>query len=332
THSVAVGASVGVAIYPTDGTTAAELLTNGALALDRAKRDGRGVWRYCQPGMDQQVRERQALAHDLGVALAEHQFSLAYQPFFDAQTLTVVGYEALLRWSHPVLGAIPPARFIPIAEECGLIVPISHWVLRTACAEAATWTNPLSISINLSPAQFLQEDVAERVKSVLEETGLAPGRLELEITEGVTMADTQRALEMLRALRRLGVKLSMDDFGTGYSSLSYLRRFPFDKLKIDRSFIRDLDENEDAQPIVQAIIALSRSLRLEVTAEGVETERQLAYLRDSGCCYVQGYLLGLPEPAAQIHGTTRSAGSAPDRLPVSRAPGPPATDSACAVA
>ena len=268
------------------------------------------------------MRERHALAQELGLAIAAGELSLVYQPFFDTATLTVAGYEALLRWTHPERGAVSPSTFIPIAEECGLIVPISLWVLRTACAEAATWTNPLVVAVNLSPAHFLKEDVADRIEAVLQETGLDAARLDLEITEGVLMADTERALETLTRLRKLGVTLTMDDFGTGYSSLSYLKKFPFDKLKIDRSFIRDLDEDANAQPIVQAIIAMSQSLRLQVTAEGVETARQLDYLREEGCRFVQGFLLGRPERQSQIRWNTRPAGWDPELLRPATEPAP----------
>jgi diguanylate cyclase len=313
-HAISVDVSIGIALYPEDGASPVELMTRSTLALNRARQAGRGAWRYCEPGLDQALRERHAMAQDLGLAIRAGEFSLVYQPFFDTQTLEVAGYEALLRWTHPERGAVSPATFIPIAEECGLILPLSLWVLRTACAEAATWTRPLVIAVNLSPAQFVQEDVAGRVDAVLRETGLAPARLELEITEGVLMDDTERALDMLTRLRAMGVMLTMDDFGTGYSSLSCLKKFPFDKLKIDGSFIRDLDEEEDAQPIVQAIIAMSRSLHLEVTAEGVETARQLSYLREEGCRFVQGFLVGRPHHASQIRWNTRPVGWDPAGL------------------
>ena len=296
---ITVGGSVGVALFPADGTTTLALMTSGALALNRAKRDGRNTWRYCEPGMDYLLRERRALEGDLRIALVEGQLSLAYQPFFHGATLEIAGYEALLRWNHPSRGLIAPADFIPIAEKCGLIVPIGQWVLRTACVEAASWDRPLVVAVNLSPIQF-GASIAPTVDAVLRETGLQPSLLELEITEGVLIGDTQNALQTLTALKALGVTLAMDDFGTGYSSLSYLKKFPFDKLKIDRSFVRDLDEGSDGNSIVQAIIALSRSLRLEVTAEGVETAYQLAVLRAAGCTFVQGFLLGRPVGAHQI--------------------------------
>lgn len=230
----------------------------------------------------------------MGLALKESQFSLNYQPFVDAATLELVGFEALLRWDHPSRGLIPAVDFIPIAEDCGLIVPIGSWVLATACAEAVSWDKPLGISVNLSPAQFLQPGIVGTVAAVLRQTGLLPKRLELEVTEGTLMGDTQNALTALKAL---GVKIAMDDFGAGYSSLSYLRKFSFDKLKIDRSFIGEVEDNPEAETIVQAIIAMSRSLRLTVTAEGVETKQQLAMLQAQGCDFVQGYLLCRPRSA-----------------------------------
>jgi diguanylate cyclase (GGDEF)-like protein/PAS domain S-box-containing protein len=299
-HPIVVTASVGVALYPADGAVPRELIKNAALAMRQAKHDGRARWCYFETGMDVLLRTKRSLEHDLRIALQENQFSLNYQPFVDTTTLEVVGYEALLRWDHPERGRIPPADFIPLAEECGLIVPIGSWVLATACAETVSWDPKLTISVNLSPAQFLQPGIVATVADVLRQTGLPPKRLELEITEGTLMADTHNALRILTSLKALGVKLSMDDFGTGYSSLSYLRKFPFDKIKIDRSFISDLEDDTEAETIVQAIIAMSRSLRLDVTAEGVETKEQLAMLRALGCNFVQGYLLGRPRSAAQL--------------------------------
>ncbi|MGD0106857.1 MAG: EAL domain-containing protein [Rhodopila sp.] len=301
---VVLTASVGVALYPADGIMAQELIKNALLAVRQAKSDGRGRWRYFEAGMDLLLRTKRSLEHDLRMGLKQHQFSLNYQPFVDTATVEVVGYEALMRWDHPERGRIPPTDFIPLAEECGLIVPIGSWVLTTACAEAMSWDQPLIVSVNLSPAQFVQPGIENTVAEVLRQTGLPPSRLELEITEGTLMDDTQNALRILKALKELGVKLAMDDFGTGYSSLSYLRKFPFDKIKIDRSFISDVEDDSEAETIVQAIIAMSRSLRLTVTAEGVETKQQLAMLRALGCNYVQGYLLGRPRPASQldVHG------------------------------
>jgi diguanylate cyclase (GGDEF)-like protein len=292
-------ASVGIALYPEDARTGVDLLRNATLARRHARQEGQG-WRYFEPLMDLKLQNRRAMELDLRTALEKEQFCLNYQPFVAIQPARLAGYEALLRWDHPECGRIPPAEFIPLAEECGLIVPIGKWVLVAACAEAASWNESVTIAVNLSPAQFVQPGIVATVADALRRTGLPPERLELEITEGTLMADTQNALRTLTALKALGVQLAMDDFGTGYSSLSYLRKFPFDKLKIDRSFINDVTDNTEAQTIVQAIITLGRNLGLEVTAEGVETKRQLDLLRQQGCTYAQGYLLGRPHPANQI--------------------------------
>ncbi|MFL5253764.1 MAG: putative bifunctional diguanylate cyclase/phosphodiesterase [Rhodopila sp.] len=295
---VTLTVSIGVALYPNDGTTLAAINRSAAQALDRARQDGGGTWCYAEPTMDATLQERQALEHDLRIALRDGQFTLAYQPFLNAATMEIAGYEALLRWQHPQRGAVSPAEFIPLAETTGLIVPIGKWVLATACAEAVTWSLPLTLAVNLSPAQFVHSGIVETVAEVLRGTKLPAHRLELEITETTLMDDTQNALRVLTALKALGVSIAMDDFGTGYSSLSYLRKFPFDKIKIDRSFISDVEEgNSEAETIVQAIIAMGRSLRLDVTAEGVETTQQLAMLKASDCTFVQGYLLGRPGPA-----------------------------------
>jgi diguanylate cyclase len=298
-HTVALAVNVGFALYPADGNTTAELIKCAALARRHAKHDGHG-WRCFEPRMDILLQEKRSLESDMMIALQKGQFCLNYQPFVAVETQKLAGYEALLRWDHPTRGRIPPADFIPLAEECGLIVPIGKWVLATACAEAASWDDPVIISVNLSPAQFVEPGIVKAVADVLQRTGLPAARLELEITEGTLMDDTQNALHVLTALKALGVKIAMDDFGTGYSSLSYLRKFPFDKIKIDRSFIRDAGDDPEAENIVQAIIALGRGLRLDVTAEGVETKRQLAMLRGQGCTFAQGYLLGRPRPADQL--------------------------------
>jgi diguanylate cyclase (GGDEF)-like protein len=297
---VNLSASVGIALDMADGTKATQLVKQAALALQQAKQDGTGRWRYFETGMDLALRTKRSMERDLRIALNEGQFSLNYQPFVEMETHSLAGYEALLRWDHPERGQISPADFIPLAEICGLIVPIGSWVLATACAEAASWKDPVTISVNMSPVQFAQPGIVATVADVLQRTGLPAARLELEITEGTLMDDTQNALRTLTALKALGVKIAMDDFGTGYSSLSYLRKFPFDKIKIDRSFISDVEDDAEAETIVQAIIALSRSLHLDVTAEGVETHPQLKMLRTHGCTFGQGYLLGLPCPADQL--------------------------------
>jgi diguanylate cyclase (GGDEF)-like protein/PAS domain S-box-containing protein len=298
-HPATLAVNLGIALYPSDGDTAPALIKSAALARRHAKHDGHG-WRCFEPSMDIVLQEKRSLERDMRVALEQGQFSLHYQPFVAVQTQELAGYEALLRWQHPERGNVPPADFIPLAEECGLIVQIGNWVLATACAEAASWDDPVILSVNLSPAQFVRPGIVDTVAEVLHQTGLPPARLELEITEGTLMDDAHNAMHVLTELKALGVKLAMDDFGTGYSSLSYLRKFPFDKIKIDRSFIRDAGDDPESETIVQAIIALGRSLRLDVTAEGVETKRQLAMLRGQGCTFAQGFLLGRPHPADQL--------------------------------
>ncbi len=299
-QSVGLGASVGIALYPSDADAPEVLMRNADLALYRAKHDGRGVFRFFEPDMDRRQQHRRTMEQELRLALLRDELRLHYQPLLDSATLEVDGYEALVRWEHPVRGRISPAEFIPVAEECGLIVPLGQWVLDTACTEAASWDQPRRIAVNLSPAQFRQRDLAEGVRRTLIRTGLAPSRLELEITEGILIDDAERALTMLHELKALGVRIALDDFGTGYSSLSYLRRFPFDKLKIDASFIRGLGDGGEADAIVRAIVGLGRSLGLHVTAEGVETQDQLSRLRAHECDQVQGFLLGRPVPASEL--------------------------------
>ncbi len=298
-HIVSLAANIGIALSPTDGDTVLSLIKSAALARRHAKHHSHG-WRCFEPSMDVLLQERRSLELDMRAALQNGEFCLHYQPFFAIESQELAGYEALLRWDHPTRGRISPADFIPLAEECGLIVPIGNWVLATACAEAASWDDSVIISVNLSPAQFVQPGIITTVLDVLKQTNLPPVRLELEITEGTLMDDAPNALRVLTALKAVGVKLAMDDFGTGYSSLSYLRKFPFDKIKIDRSFISDVGDVAEAETIVQAIIALGRSLKLDVTAEGVETRRQLTMLRGQGCTFAQGYLLGRPHPADQL--------------------------------
>ncbi len=297
-NTISVGLSVGVAVFPDDGQDLKTLMSNADAALYRAKGDGRGVIRLFEPEMDKRIHEQRKLKADIRDALKRSEFSMCYQP-----QATVGGdifaFEVLLRWQHPVRGAIMPDDFIPIAEESGQILEIGEWVLRSACAEAASWTNPLRISINLSPVQFRHGDLAKLVHEVLLDTGLAPARLELEITEGVLIHDFARALAQLRRLKALGVRIAMDDFGTGYSSLSYLQSFPFDVLKIDKSFIANLDHNAHAEEIIRAMIGLGHGLNLPVVAEGVETSEQLRFLSDEHCENVQGFLIGAPLPIAE---------------------------------
>ena len=293
-QAIQIGASIGIALYPADGTSAVRLLQNAGFALYDAKQHGRGLFRFFEPAMDQRLQKRRRLEQDLRGAVAGRELELHYQPLVDAASSGVVGFEALLRWNRPGGEVVPPADFIPLAEETGLILPIGQWVLETACAEAAGWPEHLSVAVNLSPAQFRQGDLAEMVANILSSTGLPGHRLELEVTEGLLIDDTDRALEALVALKALGIRISLDDFGTGYSSLSYLHRFPFDKIKIDRSFVQRLGENDDAGEIIRAMIALAHSLGLIVTAEGVETVRQRQLLEVQRCQLLQGFLLAPP--------------------------------------
>ena len=287
--------SIGVAIYPVDGADTKTLLANADAALYRAKEDGRGSIRFFASDMDKQLRDRRALQHDLRSAIEHNELCLHYQPQAEIDG-SIVGFEALLRWNHPTRGLVPPTTFIPIAEDSGLINAIGEWVLREACREAASWARPLAIAVNLSPAQFKHGDLAGSIHAILLETGLAPGRLELEITEGVLIDDFSRAVSILRRLKALGVRIAMDDFGTGYSSLSYLQSFPFDKMKIDATFIANLHRNPQSAAIIRAMIGLGRGLDLPIMAEGVETRDQLEFLTKEHCGGVQGFLIGHPAP------------------------------------
>jgi diguanylate cyclase (GGDEF)-like protein len=294
-HHLHVGLSIGVAIFPTDGDNAATLLANADAALYRAKAEGRGMIRFFEADMDKRLRERRALQHDLRSAIERGQLSLHYQPQVRMDG-SAIGFEALVRWNHPIRGVVPPATFIPLAEESGVIIPIGQWILREACREAASWPRSLQIAVNLSPVQFRHGDLPGLVHSVLLETGLAAGRLELEITEGVLIGDFSRAVSILRRLKALGVRIAMDDFGTGYSSLSYLQSFPFDKIKIDQAFIANLDRNVQSTAIIRAVIGLGHGLSLPVSAEGVETQEQMSFLVRESCDEVQGFLFGRPQP------------------------------------
>jgi diguanylate cyclase (GGDEF)-like protein len=293
-HMLNIGASVGIAMSPANGCGADALLKNADLALYSAKAEGRGRFRFFEPEMDARMQARRAIELDLRRALALKEFALEYQPQIDLQNQELVGFEALLRWRSAARGTVSPASFIPIAEEIGLIVPIGEWVLRTACMEAARWSRPLAVAVNLSPLQFRSANLVATVVSALANSGLDPSRLELEITEGALMEDTDDVVTTLKRMRNLGVRVSMDDFGTGYSSLSYLQKFPFDKIKIDQSFVREMSHNEEAAAIVRAVARLGASLGMTTTAEGVETEEQLAAIRAEGCSQVQGYLTGRP--------------------------------------
>jgi diguanylate cyclase (GGDEF)-like protein/PAS domain S-box-containing protein len=297
-----IGASVGIALAPADGETAELLLGNADIALYQAKEGGRGTFRFFESGMDVHLRTRRALELDLRNALAAGEFEVYYQPLVTLETDVISGFEALLRWHHPLRGMVAPAEIIPLAEETGLIVPIGEWVLRQACAEAATWPDDLKVAVNLSPVQFKKGNLLQVIVATLASTGLPAARLELEITESLFLAESETNLATLHSLRALGVGISMDDFGTGYSGLSYLRAFPFDKIKIDRSFISGVGEGADCMAIVRAIANLASSLGIPTTAEGAETEEQLAWVREVGCTEMQGYLFSRPVPASEIAG------------------------------
>ena len=289
-HQIVIGTSIGIAFAPEDGIDPDQLLRCADMALYRAKLDGRGVFRLFHADMDAQMQARRLLELDLRQALRAGQFEVFYQPLVDLRAGAVTGVEALLRWRHPEHGLISPAQFIPLAEEIGLIVSIGEWVLREACATVATWPGAMRVAVNLSPVQFKCRNLVIAVAQALGESGLPPDRLELEITETVMLQDTDSTLTTLHQLRELGVRIAMDDFGTGYSSLSYLRLFPFDRIKIDQSFVRELTSKRDCGAIVRAVAGLSRELGMATTAEGVETREQLDLLTRAGCSEFQGYL------------------------------------------
>lgn len=295
-----ISCSIGIAICPDDADSREMLLNHADTALYRAKTEGRATYRFFEAGMGAAVRDRRLLEHDLRQAVALGEFSLVYQPQQDIESKAVVGFEALLRWTHRIRGPISPVVFIPVAEESGAILGIGEWVLREACKQAASWPQPLTIAVNVSAVQIYNESFVQLVHEVLLETGLAPDRLELEITETALIRDLNRALMTLRRIKALGVRIAMDDFGTGYSSLSNLRAFPFDKIKIDGSFIKSVNTNAQAATIVRAVLGLGRGLGLPVLAEGVETSAELAFLRAESCDAVQGYLVGRPAPIASF--------------------------------
>jgi diguanylate cyclase (GGDEF)-like protein/PAS domain S-box-containing protein len=297
---VVIGASIGIALSPGDGDTSEELMRNADMALYRAKSEGGGVHHFFEREMDRQAQKRRDLELDLRRAFANGEFELHYQPLVDLAADRISGFESLLRWRHPEKGMISPADFIPVAEDIGLIVSLGEWVLREACTEAVKWPADVKVAVNLSPVQFRSRNLVQVVISALAHSGLSPTRLELEITESLFLAETEANLAILHQLRELGVSISMDDFGTGYSSLSYLRSFPFDKIKIDRSFVKDLAERSDCVAIVRAISGLGRSLNITTTAEGVETTDQLDWLRAEGCNEVQGFLFSAAKPAAEV--------------------------------
>jgi diguanylate cyclase (GGDEF)-like protein/PAS domain S-box-containing protein len=295
-----VSVSIGIALYPSDARERTELLSNADTALYRAKQEGKGTYRFFEAAMGAQIRERRSIEHDLRNAVENGELCLAYQPQAQLETGEVRGFEVLLRWAHPVRGPVPPSVFIPIAEESGLILKIGEWVMREACREAAGWKRPMNIAVNVSALQLGSDGFSHLVQGILDETGLAPERLEIEITESALIRDPNRALLVLRRLKAIGVGIAMDDFGTGYSSLSNLQAFPFDKIKIDRSFIQAVHTKPQAAAIVRAVLGLGRGLGLPVIAEGVETPEELNFLGSEGCTEAQGYLFGRPAPIGEL--------------------------------
>jgi diguanylate cyclase (GGDEF)-like protein/PAS domain S-box-containing protein len=298
--AVSVGTTVGIAVAPGDGDDADRLLRNADLALYRAKADGKSTFRFFEVEMDARAQARRQLEIDLRAALAEERLEVHYQPLVELSTGDIVGLEALLRWPHPQRGDVPPSEFIALAEETGLITPLGNFVLRRACADATRWPDRVKLAVNLSPLQFRVGNVFVTVREALKETGLRPDRLDLEITESVLLERTDQVIASLHALRALGVRISMDDFGTGYSSLSYLRSFPFDKIKIDRSFVRDLRSNPQTLAIVRAILGLATGLDMKVVAEGIETKQDLACLAAEGCKEGQGFFFSRARPQAEV--------------------------------
>jgi predicted signal transduction protein with EAL and GGDEF domain len=295
-----IGASVGIAIAPDDGSDPDQLLKNADMALYRAKGEGRARFHFFEMEMDVKAQSRRLLELDLRRAVGSGEFELFYQPIVNLAENRITGFEALLRWNHPTRGRVPPSEFIPVAEETGLIGSIGEWVIRNACNEAKTWPTDLRVSVNVSPVQFRSKGLAAIVTSAVANSGLLPNRLELEITETVLMHNNEETLATLNQLQSLGVRISMDDFGTGYSSLSFLRSFPFDKIKIDQSFVRALIDNPDCIGIIRAIADLGQSMGITTTAEGVETQEQLDQMRSEGCTEVQGYFYSRPVPAGEI--------------------------------
>ncbi|MGC2781664.1 MAG: EAL domain-containing protein [Bradyrhizobium sp.] len=298
--SVTIGATIGIAMAPNDGDDAEKLLKNADMALSRAKNETRGTFSYFESGMDARAQSRRRLEIELRDAIQRDVLRPHYQPLIDLSTGRITGFEALVRWPHPERGMIPPSEFIPIAEETGLISALGRSMLRQACSDAANWPDEVRVAVNMSPLQFRVGNVLSLVMDVLKQTGLPASRLELEITETLVLEKSGQVLATLHALRALGVRISMDDFGTGYSSLSYLRSFPFDKIKVDQSFIRDLAANREAQAIVRSIVSLGKGLGVTITAEGVETEAELRCLRAEGCHEGQGYLFSRPRPNVEI--------------------------------
>jgi diguanylate cyclase (GGDEF)-like protein len=299
-HQAMIGASIGIAVGPNDGLRPDRLLRNADLALYRAKGDGRGTFRFFEAAMDLQMQTRRIMEQDLRKALQAGEFELYYQPVVNLARNAISGFEALIRWNHPVKGLVSPASFIPLAEEIGFIVPIGEWVIRQACTTAAQWPQDLHVAVNISAAQFRSPGLMQVIVGALGASGLAPTRLEIEITETVLLQNRETTLAVLHQLRALGIRIAMDDFGTGYSSLTYLQCFPFDKIKIDRSFVKDIAENTGSLNIVRAVAAMANGMGMTATAEGVETAEQLQTITSEGCTEMQGFLFSKPLPASEI--------------------------------
>jgi diguanylate cyclase (GGDEF)-like protein len=299
-HQAVIGASVGIAVGPSDGLKPDRLLRNADLALYRAKGDGRGTFRFFEAAMDLQMQTRRIMERDLRKALPAGEFELYYQPVVNLASGDISGFEALIRWNHPEQGLVSPAAFIPLAEETSFIVPMGEWVIRQACATAAQWPGDLSVAVNISAAQFRYPGLMQVIVGALATSGLQPTRLEIEITETVLLRNRETTLAVLHQLRELGVRIAMDDFGTGYSSLTYLQCFPFDKIKIDRSFVKDITENAGSLNIVRAVAALAKGMGMTATAEGIETREQLDRITCEGCTEMQGFLFSRPLPASEI--------------------------------
>ena len=299
-HQLSSDASIGIALAPQDGTDLDQLIKNADLAMYGAKANGRRTYRFFEPAMGAHAKARLTLERDLRQALVDGGFEIHYQPLVDLNRDEVTGCEALLRWRHPERGMISPADFIPVAEDTGLIVELGEWVLRTACAEAATWPEHIRVAVNVSPVQLKSPTLALKIASALAASGLAANRLELEITEAVLIRDDETALAILHQLRAIGIRIALDDFGTGYSSLSYLKRFPFDKIKIDRCFVSDIAEIDGSSAIVQAVVNIAAARNMTTTAEGVETSEQKEMLRTLGCTEMQGYLFSAAKPGPEV--------------------------------
>lgn len=293
-------ASIGIAVAPDDGHDGTTLMKHADLALYRAKREGKSCYHFFEPALDEQARQRRQMELDLRRAISEGEFELYFQPLYSLTEERLKGFEALIRWNHPTKGMVPPNDFIALAEETGLILPIGEWVIREACHQSSRWDKSLSVAVNISPKQFSSPDLVTKILNAIAASGISPDRLELEITESIFISQVEKTMAILHQLRALGVRIALDDFGTGYSSLSYLRSFPFDKVKIDRSFVTDLATGENGHAIIRAITTLAEALGMETLAEGVEDEQQLEILRREGCRSIQGFLLSRPMSASQV--------------------------------